>query len=184
MNRFYQKESKSSKMKRLSWMVVLCCMILGSIQAQNEKQKIGHINTGNLMELMPEIKSADAILSAFQDSIQTVEGGMITAFEKEYSEFVKLANAGELTKVATERKQNELAQKQQEIVDFRKDVQLQVMKKRQDLMTPILDKLQKAIDEVAKENGFNYIFDIGSGALLFANDSQDVEELVKKKLGV
>ena len=171
-------------MKRLSWMMVLCCLVMGSIYAQNEKQKIGHINTGNLMEMMPEIKSADASLSAFQDSIQAVEATMIAAFEKEYNEFVKLANAGELTKVATERKQNELAQKQQEIVDYRKEVQLVVMKKRQELMTPILDKLQKAIDEVAKENGFHYIFDVGSGALLFANDSQDVEELVKKKLGV
>ena len=50
-------------------------------------------------------------------------------------------------------------------------------------MGEIMEKIQKAAQEVGKENGFTYIFT--QNALLFAADnSEDVLPLVKKKLGI
>jgi len=167
--------------------IALSLLILSWVSlsfAQEAKQKIGHLNTGNIMEMLPEIKSADDILKAFQDSLSARENALIASFEKEYTEFVTLANAGELTKQAIQKKQAEFQEKEQEILDLRKETQLVVLKKRQDVMNPILERLQQAVDDVAKENGFTYIMDIGSGALLYASESVDVEPLVKKKLGV
>ncbi|MBC7774905.1 MAG: OmpH family outer membrane protein, partial [Phycisphaerae bacterium] len=37
---------------------------------------------------------------------------------------------------------------------------------------------------VAKENGYAMVFDTSTGAMLFASDSDDLTELVKKKLGL
>lgn len=170
-------------MKNLGLTVAFLCTLAFAF-AQETKQKIGHLNTGNLMEILPEIKDADSLLTIYQDSLQKVEDDMIAAFEKEYTEFAQLAQAGELTKITITKRQEEFQAKEQEILELRKQSQLNAMTKRQELMTPIMDKLQKAIDEVAKEGNFSYIMDVGSGSLLYANDSEDIEDLVKQKLGV
>jgi outer membrane protein len=49
---------------------------------------------------------------------------------------------------------------------------------------PILEKADKAIKDVAKENKYDYIFDASGGAILFAKDSDNVLSLVKTKLGI
>lgn len=51
------------------------------------------------------------------------------------------------------------------------------------LVQPLIDKAKKAIEEVAKENGFTYIIDTSSGALLYSG-GEDILPLVKKKLNL
>ena len=54
--------------------------------------------------------------------------------------------------------------------------------KEQELIEPILTKAKKAIEEVAKENGYTYIFDTSIGAVLYWEEGDNVLNLVKKKL--
>ncbi|HNE30253.1 MAG TPA: OmpH family outer membrane protein, partial [Saprospiraceae bacterium] len=76
-------------------------------------------------------------------------------------------------------------QKQQAYIQkFEEDAQQKVAAKRDELLQPILDKIDAAVKAVAKENGYLMIFDTSSGAMLFAADTEDVTELVKKKLGM
>ena len=51
-------------------------------------------------------------------------------------------------------------------------------------MKPIMDKITAAIEEVAKENGYTYIFDGSVGFVLYADETTDVSDLVKGKLGL
>ena len=53
--------------------------------------------------------------------------------------------------------------------------------RRNSLLEPILTEVREAIKVVAKENGYLMVFDISSGAMLFAAETDDVTELVKKK---
>ena len=56
--------------------------------------------------------------------------------------------------------------------------------KRQELLAPILRRVDDAIREVGKENGFQFIFDESIGAILFDGNAEDVMPLVKAKLGL
>jgi len=152
--------------------------------AISAQQKYGHLNTGNLLESMPEVKNADSALVIIQDSLQKKETEMIQAFEKEYMAFVEQANAGELPKITIDKKQAEFQQKENDILAYRREVQNIIIQKRQELLDPILERVQKAVDQVAKEQGFTYIFDIGSGAFLYASETEDIEPLVKTILGL
>ncbi len=152
--------------------------------AQDASQKYGHVNSGNLLTQLPEVKQADEALKIVQDSFQTIEKGLLEIFEKEYVAFVKQANAGELPKLQIQKKQQEFQAKEEEIKTLRNKAQLEMISRRQVLLDPILKKMQDAVNDVAKEKGFTYIFDISSGALLFANESEDIEALVKAKLGI
>ena len=163
---------------------IFLSMICLLATAQDKAQKYGHVNSGNLLQLLPDAKKADETLKVVQDSFQTIEKGMLEVFEKEYVAFVKQANAGELPKLQVQKKQQEFQAKEEEIKTLRNKAQLEMISRRQVLLEPILKKMQDAVDAVAKEKGFTYVFDISSGALLFANESEDIEPLVKAKLGI
>ncbi len=59
-----------------------------------------------------------------------------------------------------------------------------IKKKEQELLTPLINKAREAINEVAKENGYKYIFDSSLGVILFTDDTDDILPLVKKKLNI
>ena len=56
--------------------------------------------------------------------------------------------------------------------------------KEAELFIPIREKAMKAIDEVAEEGKFTFIFDSGSGSFLYAAESENIINLVKSKLGL
>ena len=57
--------------------------------------------------------------------------------------------------------------------------------KEQQLLQPIIEKVQKAIDTVGEENGLIYIFDVSSQVVLYHSDkSIDAAPLVKAKMGI
>ena len=53
------------------------------------------------------------------------------------------------------------------------------------MIQPVMDKARKAIDEVAKENGLLYVFDLSQGNPVYVSEeSMDMLEPVKAKLGL
>ena len=56
--------------------------------------------------------------------------------------------------------------------------------KEQELLEPILAKAREAIEQVAKEGGYTYIFDRSLGTILFAKESENIIDKVKKKLNL
>lgn len=78
----------------------------------------------------------------------------------------------------------ELQKLQEEIYAYSQKAEKEITEKQSQGMEPILKKVNDAIQEVAKEGGFQYIFDAQSGVILYADESTDVTNLVKAKLGL
>jgi outer membrane protein len=78
----------------------------------------------------------------------------------------------------------EISDLERRIQEFQQQAQEEIGKKEQEVLTPIIDKARKAIDEVAVEKGYTYVFDASLGVLLYAKDSEDVMADVKAKLGL
>ena len=78
-----------------------------------------------------------------------------------------------------------LQKEQQEIMAYEQEVMQLVDAKRQELLKPIFDKAQNAINDVAKSNGYIMVFDTSiPNAVLFVQDSDDIMAMVKTKLGI
>ncbi len=146
-------------------------------------QKFGHINYGNLLASLPEIKSAEAQLKSFQEPLLAKIESNYKAFQTKYEEALKKIQSGELSPVQQQQKEQELGQEQQRIAKMEQDIQQQIMKKREELLTPILIKIETALTDVGKEGGYAYIFDTSKGQLLYAEQSEDVTAKVMAKLG-
>jgi len=92
--------------------------------------------------------------------------------------------AGNLSPAAKETLLKELQTKEQEILKFQQESQQQLAEKEQTLLQPILDKVNTAINDVATEDGYQFIFDLQSGVLLYYKEEADVTAKVKSKLGI
>ncbi|MDB4656159.1 OmpH family outer membrane protein [Flavobacteriales bacterium] len=146
------------------------------------QQKFGHIDSAALLEIMPEKAKAEKDLEAFAAEFQSA----LEAMAKEYEGKVAAFQQGEqgMIKTVRDTKVREISDLERRIQEFQQQAQEEIGKKEQEVLTPIIDKARKAIDEVAVENGYTYVFDASLGVLLYAKDSEDVMADVKAKLGL
>ena len=173
-------------MKKLFKSSVLFALVFTLASAAQAQQKFGHLNTGNLLVKMPETKGADDKLKVFQDSLVKIGQDGAKVFQAEVEAFSKrYYEVKDVTPMEAQKKQEEFQQKEAALKQYQDQVASAVAAKRQALIAPILDKVQKAIDEVGKEGKYNMIFDTSVfNTILFAQESDDIEPLVKKKLGL
>lgn len=149
-------------------------------------QKIGYADWEYIFSQMPEAKQIDAELKTHGEQLQS----QLKAKYAEYESKVKAYQANGATMVDAVRrdKETELQQLQQNIQQFQQDAQTSLQKKQTDLMAPVFSKVGKAIEEVAKEQGYSFIIApqaVGGGdILLYSDDKFDISLLVLKRLGI
>jgi outer membrane protein len=162
--------------------VVVALFIMGTAQAQ---QKIGHLNSVDIVSVMPEFKLMQDDIQKQKDTYTKVLEGMYQDYEKKQAELQGLSQAGSTPDAILETKIQELQQLQQRITAFEEKVNGDLQKTQQDKMKPVNDKYLKAVKEVAEGNGYTYIIDVASGAVAYFPDkTNDVTDLVLKKLGI
>ena len=164
--------------------IILFALLLSATLGAQTAPKYGHMNLGVLLELLPDTKKANDDLKAFSDKLGAKDDSLGRALQAAAETLQKEYDAGNLTPVQAQQRQAELQKQQEALQKFEQDANQMVTAKREELLKPILTKVDEAIKAVAKENGYAMIFDTSTGAMLFASDTDDVTELVKKKLGL
>ena len=166
-----------------AFIVALVAMLAFGGNAMAQKTiKLGHINSNDLMQIMPGRDSAQA---ALQKEVEELQADM-EAMKKEYETKVNdyMAKRDQLSELIRKSKESDLQAMASRIEEFQANAQKLLEERQEALLKPIIDRAKKAIEEVGKENNYTYIFDAGVGAVLYSQDSDDIMPLVKKKLGL
>jgi outer membrane protein len=142
--------------------------------------KLGHINSGELMRLMPEFTQAEQALHAHNRELEEVSRGLITEYENAMQDYQ--ANQQQWSELIRNNRVRAIQDLQSRIQDFQQSAEQNFEQERDKLFNPIVEKAKKAIEEVAKEHKYSYVFDTTGGTLLYAVESDNILELVKKKL--
>jgi len=181
-------------MKRyLYWALVLMLFACRSTdnQASNPARplmRIGYTNLERILQLMPEAQAADSQLRAYQASLMQPIQQKQAALEKQYQTFIDLQQKGLLAPVEAEQRQKELLRLNEEVQRLQMQAEEKLYAKRAEIFQPISDKLQKVIDELAREEGYDYIFNnsnaTGVAFILHAPKEHDVTRRLLKRLGV
>jgi outer membrane protein len=175
-------ENQKYIMNKLLIVVAFLCFSVANINAQ---EKYGYLNFGNVVALMPDTKAADAQLETYQKQLVAKGEEMAKAFQSDYEKLVQAVQAKTLSPKDQATQEQALQQQQQAILAYEQEVIQKVQVKRDELLKPIVEKVQKAIEEVGKTNGYKMIFDTSVfNALLYVKESDDVLPLVKAKLGI
>ena len=157
--------------------ITLISFLTTTIFAQN---KLGHVNAQEILVQMPAFKTAENDLKKFQINLENRLNGLLSELEQLRKSYE--ADAASLTDLEKQDKELEMQSLYQRIEAFQADAQVQLQKEEQRLLAPIQEDLINAINEVAKEGNYTYI--LTAEVFLFANESNDVGSLVKKKLGL
>lgn len=153
----------------------------------NAQTKIGYTNVDYVLGQLPDAKDVQDKLATEKTQYDKLIQEKIAEFQKSYEDLQK--NAANLAPVILQDKQKSLQNKQTEIQEFQSNSEQALQLKYQSLLAPVMDKIQKAIDDVAKENGYTYVFNSDAGAgttpvVLVAPEQDNITNLVLKKLGV
>ncbi len=166
-------------MKKILLTIVVSLVFILSIQSQS---KFGYLNSNELLSMMPESLSMQEELQTYAKGLESQLTAMQVEYENKVVEYQQ--NETTYTDIIKEDKIREIESIQQRVVEFQKNAQQSLSEKEAELFIPIREKAMKAIDEVAKEGEFTFIFDSGSGSFLFAAESENIINLVKSKLGL
>jgi outer membrane protein len=163
-------------MKKL---IVAVVMGLGMFNA-SAQQKIGYINTDELIGVMPEAEKADSELKEYQASLAQQQQDMMKELNEKDSLFVR--DSLKLTPSMKDIKRGELIALYQRVQGWNQQAQDMYQAEAQKKIAPIRTKALEAIQAVAKENGYTYVIDFNSLLVYPAGDN--LLGLVKKKLGI
>ena len=169
-------------MKKTLIAIVACLFLCGGNAMAQKNIKLGHINSNDLMQIMPGRDSAQAILQQEVTGLEEQLKSMQSEMETRYNDYMEKQSGW--TELIRNTKQRELQDMGTRIQEFQENAQKQLQQREQDLLKPIIDRAKQAISDVAAEGGYTYIFDSGVGAVLYSQDSEDIMPLVKKKLGL
>ena len=165
-------------MKKITFLVLLSALTLSTI-AQN---KFGYIDSQELLMLMPERKTAETDVQNFAKSLEAQLGSMTAEYQQSVQEYQ--ANEATYTDLVKQDKIAEITGLEQRIQTFQQNAQQSLQTKEKELLEPVMEKARKAIEDVATEGGYTYIFDRSNGTILYAKESENVIDLVKKKLNL
>lgn len=164
-------------MKRIIVLAVIALM--GSAVTVNA-QKTGHINTGELLSVMPETKKAQEKMQKLQDSLNMVYAEMIREYNEKDS-IIRLDSA-KWTQAKKDIKFSEYQKLAEEVQQYSGKAQQWLQAKEQEIYAPVQKAALDAITAVAKANGYVYVFT--REALLVVPTTDDLLPLVKKFLKI
>ena len=82
-------------------------------------------------------------------------------------------------------KEKEIVDLETRIREFESSADMALQNKQLELVTPLIEKVQNAVNTVGKEKGFTYILDKAVGAVVYiGDDAIDITPDVKAKLGL
>ena len=169
-------------MRTIKFVFIISFLLTISL-ASAQNLKFGHINSQQLISELPEYLSAMTTLENEAKLLQDRRDIMQQEAQQKYTEYLtQREDMPELVRATLEKEIQDL---QGRMENYDLLAQQTMGKKQQDLLIPIMEKIQKAIEDVGAENGFIYIFDVSSQIVLHHSEqSVDCLDLVKKKLGV
>lgn len=144
---------------------------------------VAHINTMEILQSMPETTKAEQELGAYYGELEQQLNSMAEEYRKKVQEYEDQQDS--LSDLMKKTKQNEILDMQNRIQAFQENADKEYTNKQASLYAPIREKLQKAIRNVTLEQGYTYMMDINSGAIVYiGDDAIDATPLVMKKLGL
>ncbi|MDG3582402.1 MULTISPECIES: OmpH family outer membrane protein [Galbibacter] len=168
-------------MKQFKKLVIAVVLVVGSVSFANAQSKIAHIDVQKLVEDMPAMKAAQAELQKLGENYQA---DIKTSYQELQNKMTLYKNeAGTKSQEENQKRAQEVDGMQQSIMQAQQQAQQELSKKERELLQPILQKANDAIQKVGRAQGFDYVLDSSTGSGVILADGKDLLADVKKELG-
>jgi outer membrane protein len=145
------------------------------LYAQN---KTGYVSIDEVVQLMPEYKKATGDMAQYDSTLQIEYAETLKELNRQDSLFKM--DSTKMSPAAKNAKKELMKKLLVELQGFEQGYQQKMQQKQEELMAPIAQKANQLIEDVAKANGYTYVF--RKEALLVQPATDDILPLIKKKL--
>jgi outer membrane protein len=159
---------------------VIIAFIALVLSSNVSAQKIGHVYVDSVLTQLPQREAAQKELERYTMELQKEMENMVTMYREKAARFEKESKS--LPEEIRQSRYKELMETEQNIQQFQVNAQQKVETKEEELLNPLLTKVQNAINKVCKDNNYNYV--INSSYMLYVNGGNDLTPLVMKELGI
>ncbi|MDR1719149.1 MAG: OmpH family outer membrane protein [Dysgonamonadaceae bacterium] len=147
-----------------------------------ESLKIAYVNSEEILMAMPETAAMRAELEKYSNQIDSELKIMEDELSKKYTAYMQQADT--LAESIKTHRMQDIQDLRQRAETYNQGAQQEFAKKRQDLFTPIQQKLLDAIKAVGEENGYTYVLEQGAFLYISTTSATNATPLIKKKLGL
>ncbi len=172
----------------MRFLIAVVAAAVFSIQGTFAQIKIGYTNIELILAYMPETQQMNKDLQIYAKKLDKELQVEENYFQLKMDEYTNLSKGNKLTPADDEKRQFELMKLDSSLRKKQAVQEQQLQAMQQELIQPTLDKLQKAIDDLSKEEGYTYVLNqstsTGVSTILYGPESDNITEKIMKKLGV
>lgn len=169
------------KLVKLFFAVVLTIGIGYGVNAQSVK--IGHVDSGSILQIMPETAKVEQDLQTYAAELQAELQAMAAEYQNKLQDYQ--ANQATMSNLIRQSKEKEIIDLETRIQEFQGSADMALQSKQVELLNPIIEKVQNAVNAVGQEKGFTYILDKTAGVVVYIGENAiDITSDVKAKLGL
>ncbi len=166
-------------------LLLLCSLLMAAaVQTSNAQAKIGWINSAAIMDKLPEAQDAQRQIDNTVSQWQSELAKMQNEWQLKYEEYDKKKLI--LTDQLRAQTEKELQDLDKKIADYRNKKFGQngeLFAKQNELMKPVQNKIFKVLEDIAKEDNYDYVFDkSGDILLMYTNDKYDLTGKVFERM--
>ncbi|MCK9305333.1 MAG: OmpH family outer membrane protein [Bacteroidales bacterium] len=163
---------------------LLLIFLLSATTSFAQTFKFGHINSQELINVMPERDSALVKLDKHRQDLQATLLEISNEYQSKLLQYQQ--KQATWTAATLEIKQKELQDIQSSYNQFNEKAEYEFQQMRQLLFEPVYQKAKETIEAIGKEQGFTYIFDISTGPIAYfdKDKSTDILPIAKAKLNI
>jgi len=163
---------------------ILAVILLTATLVVKAQDKIGHINSQEIVALMPATKSAEAQMKTLGDQKEATLASLNSEYENKVAAYQR--DLPTMTDIVRQTREKEIVDLEAKIKAYYQSAQQELGQKRDALLLPVIEKIQAAVDKVAAANGYTYVIDMANsvGLIAYKTDSRDLTAKVKAELGL
>jgi len=145
--------------------------------------KIGYVDSNEIMNNFDEVRQVQADLEKEQRRLESEFNELVYGLDSLKQDYDRQRLL--MSDTRRNEKENEIANKEKSVQKFQLDKfgpEGEIYRIQNELLKPVLAKIDAAIQKVGSERGYDFILDAMSGALLYALDSHNLTEDVMDEL--
>lgn len=145
--------------------------------------KIGYVDSNEIMNNFDEVRQVQADLEKEQRRLESEFNELVYSLDSLKQDFDRQRLL--MSDTRRNEKENEIVNKEKSVQKFQLDKfgpEGEIYRVQNQLLKPVLAKIDAAIQKVGSERGYDFILDAMSGALLYALDSHNLTEDVMDEL--
>lgn len=177
------------------WIILGCLLFIGlaapaeEARAQTQEElKIGFVDPQTIMRSMPEMAAIERRLQNFIERKRQEFAEKEANFRSEVEEYQQ--KMAVISDEARSREEERLAEMNLELQEFQQNFQQEIQERQFELIEPLLEKIQGAIETVAREREFTYVLNTmtnnGDFIILYASErahqDYDITDEVMQRL--